>query len=185
MARTRTPVLGSLALAFVALALAACSGDASSLERDTSDTEPTKPKAGRTGDGDAPSSSSTPPKAPSSSPAAPAAPAAPATPASKCAATADAVACVTCCVEDMPEIDEKTCTCDAASPCQAACGTNLCAGKIPNVACGQCLLANTAKIQSCLEAVVLAPKACVKAAGCLAKAGAENLDGLPLPFDLP
>lgn len=167
-----------VSLGFLALAACSSSSAGSPLEKDEDESEPTEgstKKSGTTNESpSAPPASTAPPAAPP-----PATPPAPPSTGAQCAASADAFACVECCAKDLPEVDQTTCTCDATSPCKAACDGNLCGGKAPNLACGQCLLANFEKIQTCLEQVVEAPKACIEQAGCLSKPGAENLD---LPF---
>ncbi len=168
---------------FGAVVLVACSGasgDVPPPDADESATEPSIPKGGETSPEGA---TGTPPAASTGAPPAATPPAAKPL-AEQCAASADALSCVQCCVADMPPVDQTTCTCDANAACRSACATTLCAGKVPSFACGQCLLGKVEQIQACVEGIVDGPKACVQDAGCVQKAGAADLAGLPLPFDL-
>lgn len=168
--------------------LAACSGASSGVgsqpEKDEDASEPAAKKSGNASNDGSSSQASPAAPAPSGSGTGTPAPA-PAPPASAaCAAAADALACVECCVKELPAIDEKTCTCDATAACKTECAGNLCDGKIPSFQCGQCLVQNAANVQACIEGLAAAPKKCVQDAQCLAKPGAEAVKDLPLPFTL-
>ncbi|HVH43011.1 MAG TPA: hypothetical protein VM925_11730 [Labilithrix sp.] len=59
--------------------------------------------------------------------------------ASSCRGLASEAECSECCAAKTRRSGLKGCGCSAASGCKAVCSKNLCAGALPDVACGLCL----------------------------------------------
>jgi hypothetical protein len=164
----------------LSLATVACSDDTSTLKpeprKETDETEDDDPPAKKK-DTTPSQAVATPPPAPPPTTTSPVT----TTANSSCGSKATALECGQCCIQQNNPISD--CACGAGSKCQGACGGNLCAGKMPDIGCGLCLLQAQCEIDfgggggNDFQQEIMT---CLEQSGCQSKGGAlPQIPGFP------